>query len=528
MDVTSDTVAAGSLLSGKTATKNDGTKVTGNIASKSSSDLTVSGATVTAPAGYYANAASKAVATTTHPNPTATIASSTGVVTASHTQGTGYVTGGTTTGTLNLTTQAGKTVTPTESAQTAVASYRWTTGPVSVAAISSTYVGTGVARKSAADLTASGSVVTTPIGYYSSAVSKAVAAGSAFPPAVTITKAPTISMVSSTGVITASYTGSSSVTPTVNAGYVSQGTAGTISTTGTSTYTLTTQGAQTITPGSTAQTIASNRWLTGTQTIAGDSNLVAENIAEGVSIFGVTGTHSGGGYTCTITGTGHNTYCKVTYNNIAYISSGEFNFNSGDEIILNISAYRSNGQININNEQVVNTQSSYTYTLVAPACDIAINLAYGQAPTINVTIPTISITENGTHEVGGYGFADVDIQPYTATFLNNHIGSTNVYFTYNGIKSTELGDSFTFHAGDTIVFTCPSDYESYIQENYNTIARATSYTYTLPAYDIEIEVWGQAGGNILAAYLRIHLPQIDITENGKYNVCNYGYVNVLV
>lgn len=118
--------------------------------------------------------------------------------------------------------------------------------------------------------------------------------GSAFPPAVTITKAPTFSMNSSTGVITASYTGSSSITPTVNAGYISQGTAGTISTTGSSTYTLTTQGAQTITPGSTAQTIASNRWLTGTQTIAGDSNLKAENIAEGVSIFGVTGTHSEG------------------------------------------------------------------------------------------------------------------------------------------------------------------------------------------------------------------------------------------
>ena len=48
MDVTSDTVAAGSLLSGKTATKNDGTKVTGNIASKTASDLTASGATVTA------------------------------------------------------------------------------------------------------------------------------------------------------------------------------------------------------------------------------------------------------------------------------------------------------------------------------------------------------------------------------------------------------------------------------------------------------------------------------------------------
>ena len=169
MDVTSNTNATGNMLNGVVGTKNDGTSVTGNIATKTSSNLTVSGAIVTAPAGYYATAASKAVTTTTHPNPTATIASSTGVVTASHTQTTGYVTSGTTTGTLNLTTQAGKTVTPTESAQTAVASYRWTTGPVSVAAISSTYVGTGIARKSAADLTASGSTVTAPVGYYATA-----------------------------------------------------------------------------------------------------------------------------------------------------------------------------------------------------------------------------------------------------------------------------------------------------------------------------------------------------------------------
>ena len=63
MDVTSDTVDASDLLSGETATKNDGTKVTGNIATKTSSDLTVSGPTVTVPAGYYATAVSKSVPT---------------------------------------------------------------------------------------------------------------------------------------------------------------------------------------------------------------------------------------------------------------------------------------------------------------------------------------------------------------------------------------------------------------------------------------------------------------------------------
>lgn len=58
---------------------------------------------------------------------------------------------------------------------------------------------------------------------------------------------------------------------------------------------LTTQAAQTITPGTSNKTISAYRWLTGTQTIKGDSNLVASNIKSGVSIFGVTGTYSGSG-----------------------------------------------------------------------------------------------------------------------------------------------------------------------------------------------------------------------------------------
>lgn len=59
MDTTDKTVTAGSMLNGITALKNDGTGITGNIASKTSSDLTANNLTVTAPAGYYANAATK-------------------------------------------------------------------------------------------------------------------------------------------------------------------------------------------------------------------------------------------------------------------------------------------------------------------------------------------------------------------------------------------------------------------------------------------------------------------------------------
>lgn len=60
------------------------------------------------------------------------------------------------------------------------------------------------------------------------------------------------------------------------------------------TGTIASKGAQTYTPGTSNQTIANGQYLIGDQTIKGDANLVAENIKQGVSIFGVTGTSTGG------------------------------------------------------------------------------------------------------------------------------------------------------------------------------------------------------------------------------------------
>lgn len=58
---------------------------------------------------------------------------------------------------------------------------------------------------------------------------------------------------------------------------------------------VTKKAAATITPGTINQTIAAGTYLTGTQTISGDSDLVAGNIKSGVQIFGVTGTYEGSG-----------------------------------------------------------------------------------------------------------------------------------------------------------------------------------------------------------------------------------------
>lgn len=180
-----------------------------------------------------------------------------------------------------------KIVSPTESSQTVSPDSGYDAlSSVTVNAISSTYVGSGIARKSSSDLTASGATVTVPAGYYSSQATKSVSSGSATAPASISGSSATVS----TGTNTLTLTKTVGVIPSVSAGYISAGTAGNSSVS--LTASVTTKAAATITPGTTNQTIASGTYLTGTQTISGDADLVAANIKKDVQIFGVTGSYT--------------------------------------------------------------------------------------------------------------------------------------------------------------------------------------------------------------------------------------------
>ena len=363
VDLTQDTVDETNLLAGETATGADGEAVEGAIASKASADLTVSGATVTAPAGFYSAAASKSVATTTHPNPTASINSTTGVVTASHTQTTGYVTGGTTTGTLDLTTQAGKTVTPTESEQTAVAAGRYTTGAVKVGAISSTYIGSGIAQNDSDDLTVSGATVNVPAGYYAEAASKSVG--------TTTHPAPTASINSSTGLVTASHT--------QGTGYVTGGTT-------TGTLQITAQAAKTVAPTESEQTaVVAGRYTTGA-----------------VKVGAISSTYVGSGITQRdsddLTASGATVSVPAGY----YSAAASKAVASG-----------SAGTPTATKGTVSNHSVSVTPSVTNTTGYITGGTKTGTAVTVSVAeleSGTKSITENGTGiSVSGYSAVDVDV-----------------------------------------------------------------------------------------------------------------------
>lgn len=420
------TASAGDILNGKTAYV-DGKKITGNIATKTSSNLTASDATVTVPAGYYASNATKSVSTATQATPSISIDSN-GKITASATQNAGYVSAGTKSGTKQMTTQAAKTITPSTSSQTAVAKNVYTTGAVTVAAIPNDYIVTTdataqaseifngetayvngnkvtgtftidneisaqdtllaniktalqgkasgvdtsdataaasdilsgktayskdgkvtgtIATKTSNDLTVSGATVTVPAGYYASDGSKSVPTAIQATPSVSID---TNGKITATATQTAGYvvagtksgtkqlttqaaktiTPSTSSQTAVESGVYTTGKVTVAAIPSTYVKPTATKSATTYTPTTTNQTIAAGTYLSGTQTIKGDSNLVAANIVSGKTIFGVTGTASTGTNTSDATATAD----EIFKNKTAYTKNGKVTgtFTISDEI----------------------------------------------------------------------------------------------------------------------------------------------------------------------------------------------------
>ena len=207
-----------------------------------SSDLVTSGATVSVPAGHYAENASKSIqnatvqsGTNVTVNPTLSVNYDTGEITASVSK----------TQSVNVVTEAG---------YAPVTSHN---------VVMSGSAATQLITHDSSDLTVNGPTVTAPDGYYPNSASKTVQSGSAATPTLGIEATPNIA-ISNSGKITSSVSKAESITPVVSEGYVTAGTAGTVTFAGSNTLQLNTKSGATITPTESQQVaVEQNRWTTG-------------------------------------------------------------------------------------------------------------------------------------------------------------------------------------------------------------------------------------------------------------------------
>lgn len=491
------------------------TYVGSGITRRSSSDLTASGATVSVPSGYYASNTSKAVssgsattpATTVTANPSISVNSS-GLITATAsatksvtpTVSAGYVSSGTAgtitvsgSNTSQLSTQAGKTVTPTESEQIAVASGKYTIGAIKVGAISSTYVGSGITQRDSDDLIISGATVTAPSGYYSASASKSVASMTLPTAAATsatsgYTKKATIGRSTSTQYINIG-TGYNSAGGYYEISAVANGTAGTpTATKGTvSNHSVSITPSVTNTTGyitggtksGTAVSVSASELVSGNKSItANGTNIdVANYSTVSVAIESATGDYmakatKSGTFTFTIQiGSGSRT--NIT-------DGAKYFFNSGDTIKVRVV---DGGSVYYNGTLVAsNGQSTVSYSFTAPSNHLNIACSSDRID-INVTLVpsgTKTITENGTGiDVTNYASVDVDV-PSSGGSSYTFIASTEYTVSTSSTTSIELE---SFDTGDTSIWT--SDKMVYVKIR-DKAGRRNGYYYGSDSFIINL------------------------------------------
>ena len=285
----------------------------------------------------------------------------------------------------------------------------------------------------ASDTTATASDVLTGKSFHAAngtLTQGAMPLGSAETPLTTIRVQPGLS-ITPDGKMWAVGSTTTYITPTVVPGYISSGTSGKIVASCTVSEQLTTKAATTYTPTTTDQTIAAETYLLGTQTISGDANLVPSNIANGVSIFGVTGTYSGAPLEekdanfYDYDGTLLYSYTASEFSQLSSMPGGPnhstdgLTFQEWNWTLADAKSYINEcGRLVIGATYVPTDNNTHIYAYLDDAQNYCLQVSIGTNTTINVVTPSETFSNitgeaNSTVTVGpfgGYGDSEIIIE----------------------------------------------------------------------------------------------------------------------
>lgn len=380
------------------------------------------------------------------------------------------------TGTPTLETKS-KTYTATESQQTdqitpSVGYDGLDKVNVTVNAIPSNYVGSGITQRTSTDLSASGATVTAPAGYYASNATKSVASGTAGTPTATKSAVSNHSLTVTPSVTnTTGYITGSTKTGTAVSVSASELVSGTLTVASSGTKDVTNYASASIpegsaTPSATKGTV-SNHSVSVTPSVTSSAGWINTGLQNGPAVT-VTASELDSGtksisangtgidvvgyaavdvnvtktYTATITSTGSSSYAYVRYPSATgtkYYTAGDtFDIEPDEEIYIYAYGSRGGATIYVNDVNVASTVmggKSYNYT--TKKANVSISLEYSLDSTVRLVedFSTVTITTNGTHDVSDYDYADVNVTSLvlTDTFTTpTSAGQYDITVPYSG------------------------------------------------------------------------------------------------